>query len=278
MHAIDPGPLGNKLLASLPHRELQLLLPHLVAVQFPQGAVLAAAGDEVDQVYFPLSGMISMVVVMRDGKAVETATVGREGVVGAMSGIGLHISRVRAIAQLPVSAGRIASTELRRATAVSRPITDLCIRYNEVLLTQARVTAACNALASGAWARSNPAEPGAGRIRVAFLSEPRDDQTEPPAEAPAGTPIPQGNTVFDGRWIFTSAGCTRTGSLLATIRRGKIIVRGGSGTVSPDGTLHSVGAGGGMTLTAVGTLSGGTGAGTFNRSDGCVGSWIAIKR
>ncbi len=146
MHAIDPGPLGNRLLASLPHMELQLLLPYLVAVQFPQGAVLAEAGDEVDQVYFPLSGMISMVVVMRDGKAVETATVGREGVVGAMSGIGLHISRVRAIAQLPGSAGRIASTELRRAAAVSRPITDLCIRYNEVLLTQARMTAACNAL------------------------------------------------------------------------------------------------------------------------------------
>ena len=113
---------------------------------------------------------------------------------------------------------------------------------------------------------------------MAFLSEPRDDQSEPPAEAPAGAPSPEGNTGFDGRWIFTSAGCTRTGSLLATIRRGKIIVRGGSGTVSPDGRLHSVGAGRGMTLTAVGTLSGGTGSGTFNRSDGCVGSWIAIKR
>jgi CRP-like cAMP-binding protein len=144
--AIDPGPLGNKLLASLPHPELQRLLPHLAAVQFPQGAVLAKAGDEVDQVYFPLAGMVSMVVVMRDGKAVETATVGREGVVGAMSGIGLHISGVRAIAQLAVSAGRISSTELRRAVALSRPIADLCIRYNEVLLTQARITAACNAL------------------------------------------------------------------------------------------------------------------------------------
>ena len=107
---------------------------------------MSEAGDEVDQVYFPLAGMVSMVVVMRDGKAIETATVGREGVVGAMSGIGLHISRVRAIAQLPVSAVRISSTELRKAVALSRPIADLCIRYNEVLLTQARITAACNAL------------------------------------------------------------------------------------------------------------------------------------
>jgi len=54
--------------------------------------------------------------------------------------------------------------------------------------------------------------------------------------------------------------------------------QGGSGQVDPDGTLHSVGAGNGMTLTAAGQLSGNTGSGTFNRSDGCVGHWIAIKR
>jgi hypothetical protein len=61
------------------------------------------------------------------------------------------------------------------------------------------------------------------------------------------------------------------------ITGGKIIVKGGSGQVDPDGTLHSVGAGGGMTLTAVGRLLGNTGSGTFSRSDGCVGNWIAIK-
>jgi CRP-like cAMP-binding protein len=90
--------------------------------------------------------MISMVVVMRDGKAIETATVGREGVVGAMSGLRLHVSQVRAIAQLPTFISKLASTEMRKAVAASKPIADLCIRYNEVLLAQARITAACNAL------------------------------------------------------------------------------------------------------------------------------------
>jgi CRP-like cAMP-binding protein len=90
--------------------------------------------------------MISLVIVMRDGKAIETATVGREGVFGAMSGLGLHLSRVRAIAQLPMSAVRIPATQWRRLVAASQPMTDLCVRYNETLLTQARVTAACNAL------------------------------------------------------------------------------------------------------------------------------------
>src|SRR5260370_14261688 len=79
-------------------------------------------------------------------KAIETATVGREGVFGAMSGFGLYVSLVRTIVQLPMFASRIASTELRKAVATSEPIADLCLRYNEVLLAQARVTAACNAL------------------------------------------------------------------------------------------------------------------------------------
>jgi hypothetical protein len=69
-----------------------------------------------------------------------------------------------------------------------------------------------------------------------------------------------------------------TGSLAAMIAGGRILIRGGSGQVDPDGALRSVGAGNGLTLTAAGRLSGNTGAGTFSRSDGCVGSWIAIKR
>jgi CRP-like cAMP-binding protein len=146
MHAIDPGALSNRLLGALPHNDFQLLVPHLHSVQLAQGTVLYESGHEVSEVYFPLSGMISLVVVMRDGKAIETATVGREGVVGAMSGLGLHTSWVRAIAQLPMFGSRIGSAQLREIAASSRAISEMCIRYNEVLLGQARVTAACNAL------------------------------------------------------------------------------------------------------------------------------------
>jgi CRP-like cAMP-binding protein len=146
VHAIDPGPASNKLLAALPRTDFELLAPHLTTLQLAQGTVLYEAGNEVDEVYFPLSGMVSLVVVMRDGKAIETATVGREGVVGAMSGLGLHTSWVRAIVQLPTFASRISSPQLRKIVALSKPVRDLGVRYNEVLLEQARITAACNAL------------------------------------------------------------------------------------------------------------------------------------
>jgi CRP-like cAMP-binding protein len=143
---IDLGPLGNKLLASLPRNDLQLLIPHLASVQLSQGTVLAEPDVEVDHAYFPLSGAVSLLVVMRDGKTIETGTVGREGILGAMSGIGPCKSQVRAIAQLPLCASKIASTELRKAFSSSKAIADLCLRYNEVLLAQARIGAACNAL------------------------------------------------------------------------------------------------------------------------------------
>jgi CRP-like cAMP-binding protein len=140
--------LDNKLLASLPRDHFDRLLPHLTSVQLPQGLVMFESGDEVDHVYFPHYGMLSLLAVLRDGKAIETATVGREGVVGAMAGLGLYKSLVRVVVQMPVACSKIAATHFRTVAAGSDPVRNLCIRYNEVLLSQARVTAACNALHS----------------------------------------------------------------------------------------------------------------------------------
>jgi len=146
LHAPLTSPLDNKLLASLSRRDFDMLAAHLTASSLAQGEVVYEAGAEVDHVYFPHGGMFSLLAVMRDGKAIETATVGREGVVGAMAGLGLYKSLVRAIVQLPVSASKIAAAPFRRVVASSDPLRDLCVRYNEVMLAQARVTAACNAL------------------------------------------------------------------------------------------------------------------------------------
>jgi CRP-like cAMP-binding protein len=143
VHALASGASSNKLLDALPRKHFELLAKHLISVQLAQGTVLFEAGDEVDEVYFPQTGMISLLAVMRDGKTIETASVGREG---AMAGLGLHVSRVRAIAQLPLFASRIAAPQFRKAAEASKPIADMCILCNEVLLEQARITAACNAL------------------------------------------------------------------------------------------------------------------------------------
>ena len=141
-------PLDNRLLASLPRGDFDRLLPHLSTINMQQGSVVVEAGDEVDHVYFPHYGMLSLLAVLRDGKAIETATVGREGVVGAMAGLGLYKSLVRVVVQMPMAASKIAATHFRGVAGTSDPVRSLSIRYNEVLLSQARITAACNALHS----------------------------------------------------------------------------------------------------------------------------------
>jgi CRP-like cAMP-binding protein len=65
-----------------------------------------------------------------------------------MAGLGLYKSLVRVVVQMPMACSKIAATHFRSVAAASDPIRNLCIRYNEVLLSQARVTAACNALHS----------------------------------------------------------------------------------------------------------------------------------
>ena len=144
MDAKTPGLSANKLLAGLPRDDFKLLQGHLTIAPLAQGTALFDVDDEIEQVTFPLSGMVSLLVVMKNGNAIETATVGREGVVGGMAGLGLHRSLVRAVVQLPGVFAHISSAQFRKAAAASKPIVDLCIRYNEVLLAQARITAACN--------------------------------------------------------------------------------------------------------------------------------------
>jgi CRP-like cAMP-binding protein len=120
--------------------------PHLTTVSLSQGEMLVGAGDEFEHVYFPQNGMLSLLAVLQDGKAIETATVGREGVVGAMSGFGLYRSLVRVIVQLPMAVSKISATQFRKASVNSGAIRMMAIQYNEVLLSQARITAACNAM------------------------------------------------------------------------------------------------------------------------------------
>ena len=111
--------LDNKLLATLPRAHFELLVPHLETV-FATGLHASEPGDEITEVFFPHDGMLSLLAVMRDGKAIETATVGREGVVGAMAGLGLYTSMVRAVVQLPMSATKIAAARFEKSRAKKR--------------------------------------------------------------------------------------------------------------------------------------------------------------
>jgi len=101
-------------LASLPAKDFALLAPHLKDIVLEQGAVLQEHGERIDQVYFPHHGIVSLLAVMRQGDAIETATIGYEGAVGSFAGLGSRRAHTRAVVQVRGSASRIAASRFRQ--------------------------------------------------------------------------------------------------------------------------------------------------------------------
>src|SRR5262249_58389818 len=91
----------NRFLAAVPPHDFSLLAPHLRTIPLERGVMLHDAGEEIEHVYFPHSGMVSMVAVMQRGATVETATIGRAGVIGASAGLGARSTIGRAVGRLP---------------------------------------------------------------------------------------------------------------------------------------------------------------------------------
>ncbi len=138
----------NLFLAALPLKELRLLEPDLRLVKYPRGTVLNDAGEQMEDVLFIESGMVSLLTTMSDGAAIENATLGRESIVGVLGALGSHRVSTRAVVQIAVRGWRIRAAEFRAATDKSRYLRHLVLRSIELLLAQVQQTAACNALHS----------------------------------------------------------------------------------------------------------------------------------
>jgi CRP-like cAMP-binding protein len=91
---------SNLLLASLPAEDMAALAPHLRVIELPHETVLFEAGDTIKALYFPHNGMVSIVVDLSSGETIETATIGRDGLVGGSAAIDDDIALNRAIVQI----------------------------------------------------------------------------------------------------------------------------------------------------------------------------------
>ena len=136
----------NRFLAALLRRDYALLAPHLRIIDLMRSTLLHDAGEPIDHVYFPHTGMVSLVTIMRNGATVETATLGRAGVIGSTAGFGARHAVGRAIVQLPGIASRLPAARFHAAARESEAIRDLAVRYNDLLIAQVQQSVACNAL------------------------------------------------------------------------------------------------------------------------------------
>lgn len=138
---------GNRLLAALGPRELAVLEPHLEPVALPRGKVLFEPGDDVTTTYFPCHRtMASLMIVTRDGREVEAATIGREGAIGGIVSAGHKPAFGRAVVQVGGDALSIPTSYLEAAKTGSPRFGDLFSRYADALLAQMMQSVACNAL------------------------------------------------------------------------------------------------------------------------------------
>ena len=138
----------NLFLAALPPRDLALLRPALQVVELKQGDILSEPGRSVSDIVFIEAGMVSILTAMRDGSAIEIATLGRESITGVLSAIGDHRSNVRAIVQISGSGWKIRARDFRTAVDKSRTLRNLVLLSSELAMAQMQQIAACNALHS----------------------------------------------------------------------------------------------------------------------------------
>src|SRR3954464_13631611 len=138
--------IKNKLLSALPTNVFDALRPDLVHVEMEARTQIYSPDDEVQWVYFPSSGMISMLQSTLDSRGIELATIGREGALGTMAGFGLNRALTSSVVQMPLTAVTIALPNFRKHVSQYASVQQLALQSNEVILAQTQITAACNAL------------------------------------------------------------------------------------------------------------------------------------
>lgn len=137
---------SNHLLDRVPPDERQRMMEKLEPVTLESGQVLYEPGDKLTHVYLLLSGMISLVSVMEDGRAVESATIGREGAAGMSASGYVDEAFTRYVVQLPGDGYRAPAADFEQMIDDSVAFCSAVTRWREVLVRMAIQSVACNAL------------------------------------------------------------------------------------------------------------------------------------
>ena len=138
------GPGANRLLAALPKKEYQRLLPQLRNTTLTFGDVLYEPGDKIKHVYFPNDSIISLLSAVAERSTLEVGMVGNEGMAGLPIFMGVGISSTRALVQASGSAMRMTSAAVRDEANRLGSLHRLLHRYSHSLLTQISQSSACN--------------------------------------------------------------------------------------------------------------------------------------
>jgi len=138
--------VSNKVLLATPDNEYELMRSDLTYIDLPDHLSLHEPTQNIEFVYFPNRGMVSQVVVTKDGRTVEVGVVGNEGYVGAGLAVGLTRSSVREIIQIAGDGFRVVGNALERILRTAPQLQMLLSRHTGLQAMQVAQTAACNRL------------------------------------------------------------------------------------------------------------------------------------
>jgi CRP-like cAMP-binding protein len=139
---------SNQLLGALESASRGRIGPHLEPIQLKLGAVVCEAGGLLKHAYFPEGSVLSLLTVLENGSAIETANIGREGAFGLFAAMYSRVSFNRCIVQLDGRTVRCPIELLRSEFKSSEHVRDLFVSYSETLLSQVQQSVACNAMHS----------------------------------------------------------------------------------------------------------------------------------
>jgi CRP-like cAMP-binding protein len=139
-------PVSSLILLSISESDFTLLRPHLEYVSLPNHLVLHEPGRKLEFAYFPNRGLISLVVVMKDGKTAEAGIVGNEGFTGTLAAVGLTRSPHQAVVQITGDGFRVEVGALQNTLESAPHLQWILSRYAAIRGIQVAQTAACNRL------------------------------------------------------------------------------------------------------------------------------------
>jgi CRP-like cAMP-binding protein len=137
---------GNRLLALLPPAAYRRISPHLQAVPLSLRHVLYKVRSPIKHVYFPTRGVVSAMTIMKDGAAIEVATIGNEGMVSLIAFVGGETSPSEVMVQVAGEGLRMRAEAFHEECRRDSPLRRLLIRYNTAFSTQVSYSVACNGL------------------------------------------------------------------------------------------------------------------------------------
>ena len=137
--------MDNLWIAALSPADRKRIEPHLHEQVFAQGQMLYDAGEEVDEIWFPMKGVVSLMTILDDDRMIETAAIGREGLVGVTCGPLNARASSRAISQTDGVAACCPASVFSDALGKSEAMRLSLAKFTESLFAQVQQTAACNA-------------------------------------------------------------------------------------------------------------------------------------